>query len=468
MVKQKNNSIETFFYPKGIVIVGARHSPGFGYGIPMNLYEKGWGDRIFLVNPKGGDIHGMHVYKSIADVPGPADLAIIIIPAPRIPEILSDLGKKSIRHVIIESAGFAEIGDNGKDLQDKVKLVLQGHNMRAIGPNCVGVVNTDNKLSTTETIEEAYRPGNTAIIAQSGVFGNILLDKLNLIGLFISKAVTLGNRIDVDEIEMLRYFLQDPLTKVIMMYLEGASDGRLLLQTLPSVTRDKPVLILKSGRTTEGLAATASHTGSLSGEDALYDGMFSQTGAIRVQSLDELLEFTRAFSSQPLPRGPRLGIVTGSGSIGALATDAAITSGLAISPPSESIISDLKKIAPDWMNIKNPLDVGPSGLFKEAFSAMLNDPDTDMVLTIITIPHAVFRIFHKIGRDLRQWFGDLKTIRQIDINKPVIACVVGHSEFLNQIAEMAGPDMPVFTSPEMAVKSLAALWKYQHWRLKHL
>jgi acyl-CoA synthetase (NDP forming) len=368
--------------------------------------------------------------------------------------------------VIIESAGFAETGCKGIALQDETRKILKKHGIRAIGPNCVGIVNTDNKLSTTETIEEAYTPGNTAIIAQSGVFGNILLDKLNLIGLFISKAVTLGNRIDVNEIEMLKYFHQDPLTGVIMMYLEGAADGRLLSQELPSITRDKPVLILKSGRTAEGLAATASHTGSLSGEDMLYDGMFTQAGAIRAQNLDELLEFSRAFSSQPLPKGPRLGIVTGSGSLGALATDAAVSSGLEVPQPSATTINQIKKLAPSWMNVKNPLDVGPSGLFKEAFTAMMKDPDSDMVLAIITIPHAVFRIFHKIGGDLRQWFGDLKTIRQLDNTKPVAACVVGHSEFLSYISDLAGPAMPVFTSPEIAVKSLAALHQYGNWKTK--
>jgi len=458
------NSIETFFYPRGILLVGARKSPGFGYGIPNNLKEKGWGDRLFMVNPKGGSVSGMPVFRTVKDVTGPADLAVIIIPAPKVPETLDELGVKGIRHVIIESAGFAETGSRGKALQDEAQKILKKHGIRAIGPNCVGLVNTDNQLSTTETIEEAYAPGNVAIIAQSGVFGNILLDKLNLMGLFISKAVTLGNRMDVNEIEMLKYLHGDPSTQVIMMYLEGAADGRLLAQILPSVSMDKPVLILKSGKTTEGIAATASHTGSLSGKDALYDGMFTQTGAIRTRNLGELLDFTRTFSSQPLPDGPRLGIITGSGSIGALSTDAAISAGLKILPPSPTITNELKKFAPEWMNIKNPLDVGPSGLFKEAFTALMKDPNTDMVLAVVTIPHAIFRAFRKNGIDLEYWFGDLKAIRGLNPYKPVLACVVGHTEFLNHITELAGPEMPVFTSPETAVQSLAALWKYAHWK----
>ncbi|MBW1641759.1 MAG: CoA-binding protein [Deltaproteobacteria bacterium] len=467
MKNEKINDIETFFNPQGIVIIGARSSPGFGYGIPMNLKEKGWEDRLFLVNPKGGQIDGMHVYEKVADVPGPASLAIIIIPAQGIPELLPQLREKGIRHVIIESAGFAETGDSGKALQDETYNILKKHGMRAIGPNCVGIVNTDNKLSTTETIQEAYIPGNTAIIAQSGVFGNILLDKLHLFGLYISKAVTLGNRIDVSEIEMLDYFHKDPLTNVIMMYLEGASNGRLLAKTLYTVTRDKPVLILKSGRTSQGQTATASHTGSLSGEDFLYDGMFSQTGAIRAESLDCLVEFARVFSSQPLPKGPRLGIVTGSGSLGALATDAAVLSGLEVpSHPSTATINKIKKLAPNWMNVKNPLDVGPSGRFKEALGAMMKDTDTDMVLAILTIPHAVFRNFQALGIDLRDWFGELKTIRKLAPEKPALACVVGHQEFLYYATEIAGPDMPVFTSPEMSVKALAALWQYGNWKTK--
>jgi len=459
-----HNTIRTFFEPQGVVLIGARSSLGFGYGIPLLLKRRGWEDRLYLVNPKGGQLHGMPVYRNVSEVPDPVDLAIVIVAAPGVPEVLSKIGERGVRHAIIESAGFAETGEQGKALQAETKRVLEQYGIRALGPNCVGVVNTDNGLSTTDILDEALIPGNTAIIAQSGVFGNILLDKLHLQKLYISKAVTLGNRIDVDESEILDYLHHDPLTRVIMMYLEGAANGRLLTQTLSRVSRDKPVLVLKSGRTGQGIAATASHTGSLSGEDYLYDGMVAQTGVTRAKTLNELVEFTRVFSSQPLPSGPNLGIVTGSGSMGALATDAAVIAGLEVPPLSTSVVQEIQKNAPGWMNIKNPLDIGPSGLFEEALRAMAQDPTYDMVLAIFTIPHVILLNLKALGVDIAQRFGEIKNLRKLAPGKPLVVCVVGHDDFVALAAELAGPDIPVLTSPEMAAEALAALWRYRQWK----
>jgi len=406
----------------------------------------------------------MPVYRNVGEVPDPVDLAIVIVAAPGVPEVLSAIGERGVHHAIIESAGFAETGEQGKALQAETKRVLEQYGIRALGPNCVGVVNTDNGLSTTDILDEALIPGNTAIIAQSGVFGNILLDKLHLQKLYISKAVTLGNRIDVNESEILDYLHHDPLTRVIMMYLEGAANGRLLTQTLSRVSRDKPVLVLKSGRTGQGIAATASHTGSLSGEDYLYDGMVAQTGVTRAKSLNELVEFTRVFSSQPLPSGPNLGIVTGSGSMGALATDAAVIAGLELPPLSTSVVQEIQKNAPGWMNIKNPLDIGPSGLFEEALRAMVQDPTYDMVLAIFTIPHAILLNLKALGVDITQRFGEIRNLRKLAPEKPLVACVVGHDDFVDFAAELARPDIPVLTSPETAAEALAALWRYRKWK----
>jgi acyl-CoA synthetase (NDP forming) len=463
---ETNNTLKTFFEPRGIVLVGARRSPGFGYGIPLKLREQGWGDRLHLVNPKGGEMHGMTIYRQVAEVPDSVDLAVVIVPAQAVPEVLVEIGERGIQCVIIESAGFTEVGDNGKALQAKAKAVAEKYGLRVIGPNCVGVVNTENRFTTVEVIPEALTPGNVAIIAQSGVFGNILLDGLYHQGLFISKAVTLGNRMDVNESEILDYLHQDPATRVIMMYLEGAADGRLLVKTLARVTRDKPVLILKSGRTSEGRAATASHTGSLSGEDELYEGVFAQTGAIRVKSLGELVEFGRVFATQPLPRGNRLGIVTSSGSLGTLSTDTAVFAGLKLPALSESTANRVREGAPEWMNVKNPLDVGPSGQFIKALTAFMEDPDIDMVLAITIIPYAVFSLFGQIGLTGGMWFGDIAAIRKLAMEKPFLVCVLGKKEFVDHMTEVAGSEVPVLKSPEMAAKALAVLWRYRRWREK--
>ncbi|MCP4756495.1 MAG: hypothetical protein GY866_36990 [Proteobacteria bacterium] len=458
------NDLKTFFEPRGVAIVGARRSPGFGHGTPQLLQDRGWKDRLFLVNPKGGEIDGMEVYLNISDLPESVDLGIVIIPAPFVPNALVELGEMGIRHIVIESAGFGEAGSKGKALQEEIIRIREKYNLRIIGPNCIGLINNVNGFCTTLILPEAFPLGNTSIIAQSGVFGNILLDKMYLLEQYVSKAITLGNRIDVNECEMLEYLHHDPETKLIVLYLEGAANGRLLADTLSQVTPDKPVLVLKSGRTEQGRAATASHTGSMSGVDSLYQGMFNQTGAIRAETLDELMILSRVFATQPLPKGNRLGVVTGSGSMGALATDAAVSEGLELPTPTDDTIRQVKEKAPEWMNVKNPLDVGPSGQFVTALTALVQDADIDMVLGIITFPHSVFRKYTAEGLTSILAFGDLPAIRKLAPEKPFLICVVGHDDIASAVVANAGSQTPVLTSPEMAAKSLATLWRYQQWK----
>lgn len=453
-----------FFEPRKVVIVGARRSPGFGHVLPAALQRQGWGDRLYLVNPAGGELHGLTLYREVSDIPDGAELAVIIVPARHVAEVLERIGERGIRHAIIESAGFAETGEDGRKLQEKIGETARRMDIRIIGPNCVGVINTANSLSTVEIVDEALVPGNLAVIAQSGVFGNILLDGLHQRGLYISKAVTLGNRMDVDENEVLDYLHRDPDTRVIMMYLEGAADGRLLLETLRRVTRDKPVLVLKSGRTVSGRSATASHTGSMSGEDELYDAVFTQSGAVRAESLEELLVLARAFCTQPLPSGNRLGIITSSGSLGALATDAAVSAGLSVPPLSHATVERVRRGAPQWMNVRNPLDVGPSGLFMAAMKAMMEEAGVDMILLISVMPFAVFREFAAMGVSVSDFLGDTSSLRAGIPEKPLLVCSMGDRGFVEDMDRATGQETPVITSPEMAAKALAALYRYGVYR----
>jgi acyl-CoA synthetase (NDP forming) len=455
-----SKTLKTFFKPRGVAIVGARRSLGFGSGIPAFLQKKGWGDRIFLVNPSGGVLHGLDVYERVRDVPASVDLAIVIVPSASVPEVMEEIGEKGIRNAIIESAGFAETGAEGRDLQERVRSIARLHRIRVIGPNCVGVVNTENRFASVELLDESLIPGPLSIIAQSGVFGNILFDHLHERGLFVSKAVTLGNRIDVDESDMLEYLNGDPLTRVIMLYLEGAADGRRLKEVLPVVARNKPVLILKSGRTSEGKRATASHTGSMSGVDEIYNGLFAQTGAIRAESLSQLIDLAQVFTTQPLPRGNRLGIITTSGSLGALATDVAVSSGLSVPSLAPETSARAREIAPGWMNVYNPLDLGPSANFAKLLPMLLADPGVDMVLAITVIPYAVVRQFKSTGMKVEGWFGNIASAAAQFPEKPLAVAVFGHHEFVQDIATLSGPSIPVFTEPEAATRALAALWRY--------
>ena len=457
-------SLKSFFEPKGVALVGARRSPGFGYGIPLFLQAQGWSNRLYLVNPAGGRLHGMKVFKTLKDIPSPVDLAIVIVPAEAVPGVLKEAGDRGIKSVIVESAGFGETGEQGRILQETIGTIAKGYGMRVIGPNCVGVVNTVKHFASVELVEESMTPGPVSIIAQSGVFGNILLDHLPHRGLQISKAITLGNRADVDENDALEYLGKDPTTKVIVLYLEGAAHGPGLIKALKHITPRKPALILKSGTTGAGKRATASHTGSLSGEDSIYEAVFSQTKAIRAQSLSHLLDLARVFSTQPLPRGNRLGIITTSGSLGAIATDVAVSAGLRVPKLSQSTVDRVHGMAPDWMNVRNPLDVGPSGTFSRALPLLLADDRVDMVLSIMVIPYAVVKNVEALGGTLKDWFGDLKSLRNRFPDKPLIGVVIGHPAFVDDVACLCGPQTPVFNTPEPATRALAALWEYANWR----
>ncbi|MGZ3590870.1 MAG: acetate--CoA ligase family protein [Thermodesulfobacteriota bacterium] len=460
------DSLQNFFEPKGVVLVGARRSFGFGYGIPLFLQKQGWGNRLSLVNSAGGELHGQKIYKRVQDVPSPVDLAIVIVPSEVVPGVMEEIGERGIKSVIIESAGFAEIGKRGMALQERVRAIGTRYGMRVIGPNCVGVVNTENKFCSVELLEESLTPGPLSIIAQSGVFGNILLDHLPQYGLSISKAVTLGNRVDVDESDVLDYLDRDPATRVIMVYLEGAAEGRRLMEALTRVTQRKPVLILKSGRTGAGKRATASHTGSLSGEDHIYCAAFAQAGAIRAESLSQLIDLARVFTTQPLSRGNHLGIITTSGSLGALATDVSVSGGLIVPPLSPLMMRKVQEISPAWMNVRNPLDIGPSGIFGRLLPMLLADPGIDMVLAIMVIPYVAVRHFKTAGITAGDWFGDIASIREQYPDKPLLGVVVGHPEFVNDIHLLCGPSIPVFTSPEPAARALVTLWNYSKARKK--
>jgi len=454
------DNLRNFFEPKGVVIVGARRSFGFGYGIPPFLQNHGWGNRLQLVNPVGGELHGQKVYKRVQDVPEPLDLAIVIVPAEAVPGVMEEIGERGVKHTIIETAGFAETGEKGLALQQKVKAVAMQYGMRVIGPNCVGVINTENKFASVELIEEALTPGSVSVIAQSGVFGNILLDHLPQYDLFVSKAVTLGNRVDVDESELLEYFSEDRSTRVVMVYLEGAANGPRLVKSLAKVTQHKPVVILKSGRTQTGKEATASHTGSMSGQDHIYDAVFAQTGAIRAESLSGLIDLVRVFATQPLPKGNRLGVITTSGSLGALATDVAVSCGLTVPPLSLFTVNQARDIAPDWMNVRNPLDLGPSQNFNRLLPMLLFDSQIDMVLAIMVIPYAAIRNLRSAGVTVRDLFGDIAAVREQHPEKPLVGVVIGHPGFVEDMASLCGPSVPIFNSPEPAAKALAAIWRY--------
>jgi len=458
-IPMKESILDKFFRPQSIALIGATSTPGFGYGIPLFWEKNGWLDRAFLVNPKGGEMHGKKVIPSISELPEGVDMAVVIVPSPAVREVLIDVAKKGIRAVIIESAGFAEIGAEGKKRQDELAELAKGLGIRLIGPNCVGVVNTENRFATIEIMDLAMEPGSVAIIAQSGVFGNILLDHLPAAGLKISKVVTLGNKIDLEEADFLDYFVEDPQTRVILIYMEGTKDGPRLLDALRRTCRVKPVVIMKSGRTPYGREATLSHTGSLSGEDRIYESAFRQAGAIRASNIQEMIEVARVLTTQPPMRGKKIGILTTSGSLGAMTVDFAYLEGMELAVWTKKTIEVIRKAAPNWVNVKNPLDIGPSGIFPVACEAIFADPNPDGFILIPVIPFAAIEIWLRLGAKAKQILGDWSTFREKNKEKPVISILLGYGGWTEQIKELCGDKIATVSSPEAAVKAAHALYR---------
>jgi acyl-CoA synthetase (NDP forming) len=456
----QSSILDQFFKPRSVALIGATNTPGFGHGIPLFWQKNGWLDRAYLVNPKGGQIHGKEAYRSISELPGGIDLAVVIVPSPAVREVLIDLGKKGIRAVIIESAGFAETGPEGKKRQEELAELAKGMGIRLIGPNCVGVVNTENRFATIEIMDPAMEPGSVAIMAQSGVFGNILLDHLPTAGLKISKVATLGNKIDLDEADFLDYFAADPGTRVILIYMEGTNDGQRFLGALRRICRIKPVVILKSGRTPYGREATLSHTASLSGEDRVFDAAFRQAGAIRAMNLQEMVEIARVLIAQPPMQGRNIGILTTSGSLGAMTADIVYQEGMRLPPWEPDTIQKIKARAPGWMNVKNPLDIGPSGIFRPACEAVFADPNPDGFILIPVIPYAAIEIYMRLGVKARDMLGDWPAYRETVKDKPVVAIQLGYREWIEQIKDLSGEAVATVSSPEAAVRALAALCQF--------
>lgn len=452
-----------FFEPNSLALIGATEKLGFGYGQTKTLVER-WGhNSLYLVNRSSSQVFGVPTYKDIDDVPGQPELAVIIVPSHIVPQVVRQCGAKGVKGAIVLSAGFAEIGDEGSALQEELARAGRESNVGIIGPNCVGVVNTHNRFSTTEVVDEALAPGNIGVIAQSGVFGNILMDCGPDEGIKFSKVITMGNRCDLNESDMIDFLAQDPKTQVIALYLEGVADGRRFLETVKRVSKQKPIVILKSGKTEEGKTATASHTGSLSGSDRVFSGLFKQSGVIRAENVQEFFDISKTFSTQPLPRGARVGILTTSGSIGAMSADACSELGLEIPELTGATKESFSQGLPTWMNIRNPLDVGPSPFFLKGLKALIDDPNIDIILANFLIPWMIVKELQKISDGQDPFVSMLPTCFEWLGAKPVVFTAVGKGELRSIIIDLVGEKIPVVNSPENGAKALRSMVDYKIW-----
>ncbi|HUV15444.1 MAG TPA: acetate--CoA ligase family protein [Pelolinea sp.] len=445
------STLEHFFEPRGVAIIGASSSPDkLSYGILKNMLSYGYQGSVYPVNPKAEEILNLKCYPEISKVPDPVDLAVVILPASFIPEVLTGCGKRGIRAVTIISGGFKEIGDSGKILEENIKKIAKSYQMRLIGPNCVGTMNLITGLNTT-FIKGKPATGGIGFISQSGAICGGVVDHVVDEGIGFSHFLSLGNEADVDETDMIEYLGNDPDTRVIAAYIEGIQDGRKFLQITKQITKKKPVVVLKAGRSDEGAKAVSSHTGSLAGSHAAFQAAFRQSGAIEVFSTTDLLNVSMALDWLKLPKCNRVAIVTNSGGPAALASDSLAAQGLCLASIDTPIQEKLKEKLNPAAQTANPVDMLGGADEKEyshALKYVLQDEGVDMVLVIL-VPQALVNPV-KVAEAV------VNSARTTE--KPVITCLMGSDSIQDARKVLQENRAPIVDFPELTGVMLGSLY----------
>jgi acetyltransferase len=438
------------FEPQAIAVVGATSREGsVGQGVMANLAGSFTG-QLYPINPEHAAVNGLTCYPTLTAVGAPIDLAVIIVPAALVPQILTEAGALGIKGAIVISAGFKEAGH--KDLEEQLQEISARYGITLIGPNCLGVINPARHLNASFA---SLLPDNgpVAFISQSGAICTGIIDCARSMGIGFSKFISVGNKAVVDDAALWEYLATDDATQVIAMYAEQLSDTRRLLPLAKKITRGasaKPIIVLKSGRTTAGAGATASHTGALAGNDAAYDALFRQAGIIRADTITELFDYIKIFSTNKLAPARRLAIITNAGGPGALAVDAAIHDGLAIAVPAAETTAALKAALPPAANIHNPIDVLGDARFdryQAALTAVAADPAIDSLLVILT-PQTMTEIERTAESIVKLHQTSAKPLAVSFIGEQLVAAG-------RQIMQAGG--VAVYDYPEAAIKALAQL-----------
>ncbi len=456
--KEYSENLEKIFNPHSIAVVGANKVRGtVPYDILNSILKSNFQGVVFPVSPKEPFINCVKSYKYITDIPDPVDLAIVVFPSSVCHMALEQCGQKGIKAVIIISAGFKEIGGIGIEREQQVKEIAKKYNISFIGPNCLGVINTDPHVNLNASFaREMPEKGSIGFLSQSGALCTAVLDYAQAKHIGFSKFVSFGNKADINEIDLLYYLKDDKKTKVILLYLEEISDGRALMKAARGIISEtgKPILILKSGRTVAGASAAASHTGALAGSDDICSAAFKQAGIIRCNNIEEMFNYATAFAYQPLPKDNRIAIITNAGGPGVLATDAAIKNGLEMASFSEETRLIYKKSLPKTANIKNPVDVigdARADRYNIALSCALKDDNVDGCLVILT-PQSMTDI-ETIADEI------CKISSQYD--KPIYASFMGEADVAVGIAILQRKGIPHYNLPESMCTSFACAYAFK-------
>ncbi|UCE38330.1 MAG: CoA-binding protein [Thermoplasmata archaeon] len=454
------NAIKSFFKPSSVAVIGASPKKGKVGNIVLNniIYgseenEKngvvgGFKGNIYPINPKADEISGLKVYDSVIKVPSEVDMAVVCIPPKAVKDAIEDCGKKGVKSIVIITAGFSEMGAEGKNLEKEILSTAKKYKIRIIGPNCLGIISPFCDLNASFG-DAVPKRGPISFASQSGALCTSVIQYSFEEYLGFSNFVSIGNKSDVDDSDLIEYFHSDPYTKCIMLYIESLKDARKFFKTARNVVRDKPIVAFKSGYTEEGAKATSSHTGSIAGSDAAYEAAFRQSGVFRARTLSELFDASRALAYQPVPKGEKIAILTNAGGPGVLAADKVFSLGMQLADLSEDTIKKLDRICPPNWSRRNPIDIigdSTAQRYDDALKVLMNAKEVDAVILLL----APTAMAHPLNLAYR--IVDI----QLATGKPISVSFVGmvHQESENYLDSKGIPEIEY---PERAVFAMYAL-----------
>ncbi|HEX6369542.1 MAG TPA: acetate--CoA ligase family protein [Longimicrobium sp.] len=450
--------LDAILRPRSIAVIGASRKPNtIGYQILENLVRHGYAGAVYPVNPTAAAVHSIRAYPSVEAVPDEVDMAVIVVPKQHVVEAAEACGRKGVKGLVVISAGFAEVGGSGVERQKALMEIVRRYGMRLVGPNCMGVLNTAPDRSMNATFAPTMPPsGPVSFMSQSGAMGVTILDYAKEYGIGISQFVSVGNKPDVSGNDLIQYWAGDERTGVILMYLENFGNPRKFTQLAREITKKKPIIAVKSGRTGAGARAASSHTGALAGTDAATDALLRQCGVIRVETVEEMFDLAMAFSHQPIPRGNRVAIVTNAGGPGIIIADACEANGLVVTELSPETTALLEKHFPEEASLANPVDMIASATpqsYRIAVEAVLADPNVDAVIATFVPPLGIRQ------EDVAEAIVSVAA----ESEKPVMAVLMGREGLPQGLAELNAAGIPGYRFPESGVRALAAMYRHRRW-----
>jgi acetyl coenzyme A synthetase (ADP forming)-like protein len=451
-------TIDPVFRPRSIAVIGATPRRGtIGHQLLLNLTQYGFNGIVFPVNPKHKFIQSIKCHPSVSAIPDPVDLAVIVVPKEHVADVARECGEKGVRALVIISAGFRETGATGLARERVLASLKDEYGFRIIGPNCMGVINADPEVRMNCTFAPLEpRSGSLAFMTQSGALGVAVLLAVDKLQLGISYFASVGNKVDVAGNDLLEYWATDDSTKLIALYLESFGEPRRFTQLSKRISREKPIVVVKSGTTSAGSRAASSHTGHLAGLDIAVDALLHQCGVIRVPTIEEMMNLALAFTKNPVPAGNRVAVVTNAGGPGIMATDTIINEGLRLAEFSDKTTKRLRSALVEEASVQNPVDMVAGAEpehYDEALDIVLADDNVDSVIVIFVPPIMV---------EPRDVVAKIAAAR-VNHNKPVFSVLMAEEKSYEEIPRLFPDAPPLYRFPESAVRALAAMDRYRQW-----